>query len=146
MSFRKVFGTQQGRWEMGSLYKHLCCWSLKRVMLGMYAATVLCSFIDSCSLFKKCTLGWKHNYDYDNYVHLASSHIDMKSVIRTRNISPCSFFHSEICHPLGGGDAVGAGLHWPHARGDPGQHTAATEGILHVPEPGRGLWGHWSAG
>lgn len=56
------------------------------------------------------------------------------------------FFPSEVCDSLGGGDTVGAGLHRSDDGGDPGQHKAAAEGILHVPEPGRGIRGHRSAG
>lgn len=53
---------------------------------------------------------------------------------------------SQVCDPLGGDDAVGAGLHRSDDGGDPGQHAAAAEGILHVPQPGRGIRGHRSAG
>lgn len=95
-------------------------------------------------LFLKIHLGTETLTSDHSVVPLACSHVDMQSfVIRTFPSSP---FRSEVCDPLGGGDAVGAGLHWPHARSDTSQHEAAAEGILHVPEPGRGLWGHQSAG
>lgn len=58
----------------------------------------------------------------------------------------CLSSPSQVCDPLGGGDAAGAGLHRSDDGGDPGQHAAAAEGILHVPQPGRGIRGHWSAG
>lgn len=57
-----------------------------------------------------------------------------------------SSFTSQVCDSLGGDDAVGAGLHRPDDGGDPGQHAAAAEGVLHVPQPGRDVRGHRSAG
>lgn len=53
---------------------------------------------------------------------------------------------SQVRDPLAGDHAAGAGLHRPDDRGHPGQHAAAAEGVLHVPQPGRGVRGHQSAG
>lgn len=60
-----------------------------------------------------------------------------------------SFFPSplsQICDSLGGGDAAGAGLRRPHDRSHPSGHAPAPAGVLHVPQHGRGLPGHRSAG
>lgn len=94
-------------------------------------------------------LAWAQNGNATNdhvVVHLQSSFWDMLSVLRNSNIWLSSFFPSQVCDSLGGDDTVGAGLHRSHDGGDPCRHAAAAEGILHVPQPGRGIRGHRSAG